>query len=352
MRCSLGVSVMGVSCRSCYCVFTSLAFLAPWGTVGELSIASSASATEAQSSKTQGGVTSSAAMESFCDLTGLGGTGAGAWYVDCRCCATHMVGDYASQVELLYGGRPDVATAIEEDGTHPGQVPIWSLGEYVPSVQCRTFLSGDKKKKMPMCNCASEDETWQQMEPSCRPGPSCRRESQPIEWPTQIQEGIPSSARDQALGRSGGGRARVVNFGNDNCDIIGDHESNAGSSGSELAKGQKRRVSLGAGRCEDMSAEQCHLFYSKADGGWRKCEATSSSVRQCAAGYMQNVYAESYTANVEDWAVKNAFTPDAWDVNIKDDGTIDFPSELKPTREEFMKHIGNLPQRTQKTYAI
>lgn len=287
------------------------------------------------------------ALDSFCGLA-LGGQHIRQpMVVDCSCCATFKVGDYAGQVELLFGGHKVNATAREEGGHAVGEVPLWSLGEHVPEVVCH----GGPQAPRPMCSCTAKDTTWAEFEPACRTGASCRRERPPEEWPSICPEGVICGARkDQALGRNGGGmglKRPVVNSGDaTQCTAIPPEKSGVQSKGPKVA----RRVSLGSARCEDMAPEQCHLFYTKAQDGWRHCEATAESVRQCPAAMVTEASARAETDQMEAWAVKNAYLPGAWPVDILDDGTIAAVS--KPERQAFMKHIENLPQKIQKNFVI
>lgn len=280
-------------------------------------------------------------LDTFCGLNIGGQTVSEPMVFDCSCCATAMNGDYAAQVELLYGGHKVMSPARNADSSLAGEVPLWSLGKYEPELVCHDGPKGPEAS----CNCAAQDKTWVEFEPSCRAGSSCRRVEPPSEWPTVCAEGEHCSARDQALSREGGGTPPVVDLG-------GMQQCDAGIPPEKQARGPKvaRRVSLGSARCEDMAPEQCHLFYAKVDDTWRQCEATASTVRQCGATVVKEASAAAETARVEAWAIKHAYLPDSWPVNVHDDGTIEAAS--KPSREDFMKQIGNLPKKMHQSYVI
>lgn len=293
-------------------------------------------------------------LDSFCGLNLGGQRVSEPTVIDCSCCATHEVGDYGAQVELLYGGRPvksKTKAAVGQQGekdadaasadAQSGEVRIWSLGQYVPEVVC---VNGQA-----MCSCADKDGTWVQYEPSCRTGSSCRQTKSPEEWPSKCAEGVSCSVRDRALGREGGGSAPVV----DNSEVVCDGPPpNADQLGEQKIS---RRVSLGGARCEDMSPEQCHLFYGKAeDGSWKHCEADMTAVRQCAARTQTEAKMSDEQAQLEAWAVKNAYTPDAWPVSVIPDGPDAGTLEAleQPSIQTLMKQLGNLPQKVGKTYKL
>jgi len=284
-----------------------------------------------------------AELKAFCGLD-LGGVQAvEAMVVDCSCCSIHAVGEYAAQVGLLFGSQRVLANAHIDGKIDPaGKVPLWSLGSHVPEVVCN--------KDKPMCRCAAKDATWAEFEPTCKTGPACRREPRPTEWPTICAEGAACPDRDKALGRD---------------HVKGHNEDAAGTSGQAKTDDDKctslppwytekehpkfaTRVSLGSSRCEDASPEQCHLFYAKVGGSWNHCELTSTHVKQCAATAVTEASAQANTAQLEAWATKHAYAPGAWPVKVAEDGTTE---PVKPvTREEFVKHMQNLPRRVDKSY--
>lgn len=269
--------------------------------------------------------------------------------VDCSCCAGLLVGDYAAQVELLFGGEQTMATARDADAAAPlGEVPLWSIGEHIPDVVCDDILAkseeGGQQKvvKQPFCTCSNKDTSWAEFEPSCRAGPSCRWEAPPEEWPTVCAEGVSCSARDQALGRDGGGEPTVRRSDDDNaCSSLGPGPVPKGRTPSSDTI--SRRMSLGSARCEDMSAEQCHLFYSKVGGRWHHCEATTT-VRKCAAVAVKKADAEAEAASLEAWAIKHAYSPDAWPVKVLEDATV--AAVDRPSREDLMDGLQHLPLRS------
>jgi len=273
-------------------------------------------------------------LDSYCNLT-LGGPHTPVpRLVDCSCCATHFVGDYAAQVELLFGGRPERAPANAYDGQPGGEVQLWSLGDYVPEVSC---VDGQA-----MCNCADKDGTWVQYEPTCRIGPLCRSKHPAVEWPSVCQEGKSCSARDRALGREGGGSAAVEDSSGLEC------EAAIPANSSDKLLNLSKRISLGSARCEDMEPEQCDLFYAKGtDGTWRHCEVTSTTVRQCPASTVTEEDKSKEAGLMEAWVVKNAYLPRAWPVEIKDDSTM--KAVTQPDIQAFMNQIENLPGRRSKT---
>lgn len=287
-------------------------------------------------------VASDAPLESFCGLTVGGQTLTEPMVMDCSCCSTFMRGDYADQVELLYGSHRAMARARDLDGKVAGEVPIWSLGDDVPEVVCKSGPKGPEA----FCECANQDKTWAEFEPACGVGESCTKDVPPREWPAVVGEGEASTERDAALGRDGGDGGSTSGAGSDSgkqCAAPVPPEKAV--SGLKVA----RRVSLGSsGRCKDMAPEQCHLFYAKVGSEWKYCEETSTDVRQCSALFVPQAKSAAETAQLEAWAVKNAYLPDAWPVQVKADGTME-PSST-PTREEFLKHLGNLPSKMQKTY--
>jgi len=277
--------------------------------------------------------TAAPVLDAYCGLQLGGPSVSEATVVDCGCCATHAVGDYASQVELLFGGRPVNSKARAYGNEKGGQVRMWSLGEYIPEVVC---VDGKA-----MCKCADEAGAWSQSEPSCRAGPSCRPPQAPTEWPSKCAEGVSCSARDRALGREGGGKAAVV----DNTDLACDAAPSM--KGSNIS----RRVSIGTTGCEDMAPEQCHLFYTKAsDGSFKHCEADMTAVRQCPAMTAKEAKKYDDTTQMEAWAVKNAYVPDAWPIEVNDDSIVQ--AVQKPDVKAFMKQIDNLPEKMGKSYVL
>jgi len=277
-------------------------------------------------------------LDSFCGLMLGGERVSEPMVVDCSCCTTFMVGDYTAQVELLFGGHPVTSTVVE--GGKKGQVPLWTLGEHVPEVTC--------SNSQPVCNCFATDTTWAEFEPSCRAGPTCRREQPPVEWAAVCATGVPCGARDRAAALESGGKAPVPNA----ADMVDCTAMPAGTAAERQDKKStmNRRVSLGSARCEDASPEQCHLFYSKVGSGWKQCESTASSVKQCAAVAVTEASARAETARMEAWATKNSFTPGAWNVSIQSDGTI--KAATTPSRKDLMKQIEHLPLRIHAGYKI
>lgn len=267
-----------------------------------------------------------------------------AMVVDCSCCVADAVGDYATQVGLLFGSQRVLADARDENKGLAGKVPLWSLGPHVPEVVCNV-------KGQPVCTCSAKDGAWAQFEPSCKSGQACRHEPQAREWPAVCAEGAKCADRDKALGR-------LQDKENVATKTAKDHAKTDGKQCAALPPWYTEserpkfttRVSLGSARCEDASPEQCHLFYSKAGGTWNHCEATSTRVKQCKARATTQAEAKDAAADLEAWAVKHAYSPGAWPVRVRDDGTIE-PVKM-PTREEFLPHMGNLPKKHGKTYKL
>lgn len=278
-------------------------------------------------------------LDSFCGLTLDGPQAREPMLVDCSCCSTFLNGDFADQVELLYGGHHAMARARDLDGNIVGTVPTWSLGNYVPEIVCQ---KGDHKPEA-HCKCATEDQkTWAEFEPSCGVGAACRHQGPPKEWPTACAENAYCPERDHALGRDGSNPPKDSDAADACSSPIPDELQVANV---------KRRVSLGSsGRCEDMAPEQCHMFYAKVDGEWRHCKETANQVRQCGLSIRSKANATAYFAHLEDWAVRNAYLPGAWPVDVSADGTI--KASTRPSRHDFMKLIGNLPKKMQKSYVV
>jgi len=284
-----------------------------------------------------------APLDEFCGLALGGNQVHEAMVVDCSCCANSMVTDVAAQVEILYGGQPAMAPAFADDGaTLAGQVPVWSLGKHVPKVICNLGR--------PMCSCEAQDTSWTQFEPSCRPGPKCRHDEPPREWPTVCAEGVHCSNRDRALGRAGGGIPPVHHDDLTDCASRGHrrlehlmHLAGAKSFKDSAVIKILQRVSLGAARCENMSPDQCHMFYAEVDNEWRHCEAAATKVMQCSAAVVSEADATKRYSTMEAWAAKTAYSPGAWPVKVLADGTLE--AESIPTREAMMKQVANLPSK-------
>jgi len=288
-----------------------------------------------QGSATDDAANSGPGLESFCNLLLGGSQVTEPMFADCSCCATFMVGDYAAQVEMLFGGSRVLAPAHGKDGTLVGEVALWSLGDNVPDLKCRDGPNGPQA----MCNCASQDRTWAEYEPTCEAGPSCKRDEAPAE-PC-------STPKDpDAVGVGGGDSAPVSSPETMvSCPAaVNDAHQSLGSP--KIAK----RVSIGAARCEDMSAEQCQFFYAKVGDEWRHCQSAVTSVKQCAAVAVPQSRATVENARMEAWAIKNAYTPEAWPVNIREDGTM--MASATPGRADLVKQIGNLPRKTTKAYMV
>lgn len=283
-------------------------------------------------------------LTEFCGLD-LGSLATEPMVVDCSCCVADAVGDYATQVGLLFGSQPVLADARVEKRGLAGKVPLWSLGPHVPEVVCND-------KGQPVCTCSAKDGSWAQFEPSCKTGEACRHQPQAKEWPTVCAEGAKCPDRDKALGR----QQEKAHVAAD--ETAAAHTKTDGKQCAALPPWYTEserpkfttRVSLGSARCEDASPEQCHFFYSKAGGTWTHCEATSTRVKQCTATAITQAEAKDAAANLEAWAVKHAYSPGAWPVRVLDDGTIE-PVKT-PTREEFLPHMGNLPKSNGKIYKL
>lgn len=298
-------------------------------------------AATAAGTETSGG--SGQPLESFCGLSLGDSHVTEPMVVDCSCCTTFMVGDYAAQVELLFGGRRVMATARDKKGAAAGEVPLWSVGASVPDVNCRDGPSGPQA----MCNCASQDRTWTEFEPSCEAGPSCKREAPPVEpCSTKAQSRYPVAGSTAASPRAQGNIDGMASC----AAAVDDSQNRPGGIARRGDTSIAKRVSIGSARCEDMSAEQCHLFYAKVGDEWRHCKSAVTAVKQCAALTVAQSSATVETARMEAWAVKNAYLPDAWPVDIGEDGTM--VASTKPERTELLKHIGNLPHKMSKAYMV
>mmetsp|Transcript_40130 Transcript_40130/g.63701 ORF Transcript_40130/g.63701 Transcript_40130/m.63701 type:complete len:325 (-) Transcript_40130:52-1026(-) len=251
--------------------------------------------------------------------------------VDCSCCATsHLSGDYGSQVALQYGGHLTTAIAVEA-GQDVGNVPAWSLGNFVPKVAC-------EKGNVMTCICEGKGNVRVD-EPSCKTGPPCQLDAPVIEWPSTLSEGIPSQPRDQALGRVAGAKqAPVENKRQDYCLFMA--RPVLSSAGTSLQK----RVPLGSGRCEDVNPKQCHLFYARnGPDGWRHCQSIISP-KQCNAKVIKETKARENSKDIDAWGAKHAFVPGAWPVEVDADGTV--IATKQPPVEVFEKYADNLPPRT------
>lgn len=290
--------------------------------------------------------------------------------VDCSCCSMD-VENYASQVEMEYGSGKTFARAFErKERKYVGQVPIWSIGGKVPQVICHRDMESHahRAKSTPhaMCRCANEDGTWALFEPSCVAGDTCSPpKSQGFEaWSDKCAEGMPCPGRDEALHRGhfkehqGAEEIGEEKVGKNGGPLQPIEESEKAEDRGQCTafpewfekmddktgKKPARRVSLGESRCEDAHPDQCHLFFAKtADKKWKHCEASTNKVKQCRAQTRTGDEARARQNKMEDWAVKHAYTPGAWPVEVLEDGT--FRAVKKPSREVFLKHVDELPKR-------
>lgn len=287
-----------------------------------------------------------ALMEKFCGLDF--GQADEPMAIDCSCCVTDGVGEYAQQAGDLYGSKRAEVDVSNEDGK-TGKVAAWSLGAHVPEVVC---VNGQA-----MCSCSAKDKSWMSYEPTCTVSVKpCRHDPAPKEWPTVCAEGTSCPERDKALGRSAGKThkgdgpdAKAASAENSKQDSNDCAALPAWYRDSEKPK-FSTRVSLGSSRCEDASPQQCHLFYAKVNGSWHHCEATTNQVKQCPARAVTEEILGKSAEELEAWAVKHAYSPGAWPVKILGDGTIQ--AVKSPAREEFLPHAGNLPRRIDATYKL
>jgi hypothetical protein len=248
-----------------------------------------------------------------------------------------LSGDYGSQVALQYGGHLTSAVAVDA-GQEVGEVPAWSLGNFVPRVTC-------ENDNLMMCICEGKGNVKLD-EPACRIGPECSLPLIPTEWPSEISESEPSLARDHALGRVKSDKEtdpeyeRMRSVMKQNyCTYI------AKPARAPIPK----RVSLGSARCEDVNPKQCGLFYTKQGENWHHCESFISP-KQCKAKVVKEETVQDNSKGIDAWGAKHAFVPGAWPVHIDADGTV--TAEKKPSIEVFEKYADHLPPRTLKAYKL
>jgi hypothetical protein len=258
--------------------------------------------------------------------------------VDCSCCATSRLnGDFSEQVSLQYGGGLTTTDALWK-GSVVGQVPIWAHSGYVPKVSC---VSENK----PTCLCNDGHAKRVMMESKCERGPKCRRTAPPTEWPSELQEGQPSTERDEALGRQGS-----QHDDNDQDDEKSDKDKlpDCTEMDADEEDSIRQRISLGSANCEDASPEHCHLFYEKVDDDdgpdptWHLCEANIVP-KTCHAMVKREDLMRKEAKEMEAWAIHHAYAPGAWPVTVNAEGIVKF--DKPPSVQEFVVQVDSLPPR-------
>lgn len=274
--------------------------------------------------------------------------------VDCSCCATsHLSGDYGSQVALRYGGHLDAAVAFDK-GQAIGEVPAWSMGNFVPRVTC-------EKDNVLMCICEGKGNVKLD-EPACRTGPQCKLIGRPGEFPEKLS---PAKTPDETAQD----QAAVEDEVNKETEHTGDEakratapnadpeEKNKASEENEDSEEMresctfiarpagakyKRRVPLGSARCEDADPKQCSMFYAKRGDAYHHC-ASFIAPKTCKARLTKKARAQKKSQGIDAWGAKHAFIPGAWPVAIDADGTV--RPEKPPSIRDFEKFADNLPPR-------
>lgn len=225
-------------------------------------------------------------------------------FVDCSCCASHLMTSPKDYGALLFGSGPTQLDTWNTDGrreTLPHvevddngriktwyQAPAWSVGGRNPTLFC------DEDHRQLLCRCEDVEKGWQETQLVCSDGGKCQPPREYVELVSAPKDFVDKAPQSQA-----------------------------GPDVSDCSNKTQPRASIGKSLCEDAKVETCSMLYAKysegdpaVSNGWHHCEVKPNA-KVCHATQTTRAKAVLQENEARSAALKQWYRPDlGWKATV------------------------------------